>query len=67
MGRKPKLKPHSAQLRQIVEDHPDATLEELRQKLPISVGLATLWRALRELKLTLKKRSFTPPNNSGLT
>jgi transposase len=55
MGRKPKLKQQSAQLRQIVADYPDATLDELRQKLPLSVGISTLWRALRALKLTLKK------------
>src|SRR5258705_3092001 len=55
MGRKPKLKQRSEQLRQIVAAYPDATLEELRRKLPIPVGISTLWRALHALKLTLKK------------
>jgi transposase len=55
MGRKPKLKHHGERLRQIVADCPDATLDELRQQLPVSVGISTLWRALRALKLTLIK------------
>ena len=55
VGRKPKLKNQRERLRQIVAQFPDATLAELRQKLPLSVGISTLWRALAELKLTLKK------------
>jgi transposase len=55
MGRKPKLKHQDEQLRKLVAQHPDATLEELRQKLPVRVGTSTLWRALDKLKLTLKK------------
>ena len=54
-GRKSKLKPHMEELRKQVEDNPDATLEELREKLSIKVGMGTLWRALRALKFTLKK------------
>lgn len=55
VGRKPKLKNQGDRLRKIVAQYPDATLEELRQKLPMMVGISTLWRALAELKLTLKK------------
>ena len=55
VGRKPKLKDQRERLREIVAQFPDATLAELRQKLPLSVGISTLWRALAELKLTLKK------------
>ena len=54
-GPKPKLKAYHEQLQKIVAHCPDATLEELRQKLKIQVGISTLWRALDELKLTLKK------------
>lgn len=54
-GRKPKLKSHHDQLRRLVAQCPDATLEELRLKLDVKVGLSTLWRALDALKLTLKK------------
>ena len=66
-GRKSKLKPHREELRKLVEANPDATLEELREKLSIKVGMGTLWRALRALNLTLKKKSYAPPNKSGLT
>lgn len=55
MGRPPKLKHHSEQLQRIVAESPDATLEELRRKLDIPVGVSTLCRALLALKLTLKK------------
>lgn len=54
-GQKPKLTGHAEKLRKIVEQQPDATLEELREELGISVGISTLWRGLRDLGLTLKK------------
>jgi transposase len=34
---------------------PDATLVEIRQALPTTAGLATLWRAIRRLGFTIKK------------
>ena len=55
IGPKPKLRQHLDQLRSLVVAHPDATLEELRAKLPSKVCLTTIWRALAELKLSLKK------------
>jgi transposase len=55
VGPKPKLLSQRDQLRRLVAAHPDATLEELRAKLPSKVCLTTIWRALAELKLTLKK------------
>lgn len=54
-GQKPRLAGYAEPLRKIVEQQPDATLEELRRELGIQVGISTLWRALRDLKLTLKK------------
>lgn len=54
-GPKPKLAGHGERLRELVGEDPDATLEELRARLGISTGISTLWRALRDLKLTLKK------------
>src|SRR5262245_19756957 len=42
-------------LRQLVAQHPDATLEELRQFVGIDCSLTAIWRALRKLKLTRKK------------
>lgn len=43
-------------LEQLVQERPDATLKELRAALGMSVGLATVWRALKRLRLTFKKR-----------
>ena len=44
-------------LKALVTADPDATLEELRQGLQTSAGLATIWRELNNLDLTLKKTS----------
>jgi len=54
-GPHPKLAGYEEQLTQLVREHPDATLEELRRKLDVSVCITTLWTALRTLGLTLKK------------
>jgi transposase len=52
-------------LRQLVEEQPDATLAELRERLHhqtgVLIGVATVDRMLRlKLNLTLKKKVFTP-------
>jgi transposase len=39
----------------LVAARPDATLAELREALRTSVGLTTIWRALKQLDLTFKK------------
>jgi len=39
-----------------VREKPDATLKELRQALGARVGLATVWRALKRLQITFKKK-----------
>ena len=54
-------------LDQLVRQHPDATLAELRTQLGVQVSLATLWRALQRLQLTFKKRSSMPPSKIGPT
>src|ERR1043166_6847030 len=43
-------------LRELVRQQPDATLEELRQRLGASCSLMTLSRALRQLGLPRKKK-----------
>ena len=52
-----------AVLRQLVEEHNDATLEELRNLLKqatgIQVGRSTIDRMLKKLNLTLKKKRST--------
>ena len=39
----------------VVAARPDATLAELRDALRTSAGLTTIWRALNQLDLTVKK------------
>lgn len=52
-------------LRALVAAQPDRTLAELRDALPTSASLTTIWRALGRLRLTVKKngtrrRATTP-------
>lgn len=54
-GPKPKLGTHLDRLKTLVDQRPDATLEELRAQLPIRVCLTTVWNALQTLQITLKK------------
>lgn len=54
-GPKSKLSEYLEQLTALVQEQPDATLEELQQRLPVRVGLTTIWRALLALGFTLKK------------
>ena len=42
-------------LRALVTPQPDATLAELRDRLRTSAALATIWRELNQLDLTVKK------------
>ena len=42
-------------LRALVTAQPDATLAELREALRTSAALATIWRELNQLELTIKK------------
>lgn len=46
---------HEGQLAALVAARPDATLAELREALRTSAGLATIWRELDRLELTVKK------------
>jgi transposase len=62
-----KLDDQLERLRQLVEERPDATLLELRDQLGVSVAPATIWRALRRLQLTFKKKLSTPASKTALT
>ena len=53
--RPPLLEPYLPQLAALVDAQPDATLAELRAALGVPVSLATVWRAVDRLGLTLKK------------
>ena len=39
----------------LITARPDATLAELREQLPTTAALSTLWRAIDRLNLTVKK------------
>jgi len=56
------LAEHTELLRRLICENSDATLDELRARLPVAVGRTTVWRALEELKLSFKKKSSTQPN-----
>ncbi len=55
-GPKAKLAEHRGLLKQIVTKTPDATLEEIREQLPVLVSIQTVHVELKKLKLTCKKR-----------
>jgi transposase len=67
-GPKPKLAAHDEALRARVMSEPDATLAELQAWLMgerhVKVSIGCLWKRLRQLGLTLKKRYCVPPNKS---
>jgi transposase len=67
-GPDPKLtQAHRLQLAKLVEQTPDATLNQLREQLNRPVSISTIFRALDDMKLTLKKSPFTPANRIGRT
>ena len=66
-GRARALDAHAERLRQLVADHPDATLRELRDRLGVAVGLTALWAAVRRLGLTVKKKSSGRPSRTART
>jgi transposase len=54
-------------LADLVRRHPDATLAELRRRLGVGVGITTLWRAVAQLGLTLKKSRSGPASRTAPT
>ena len=52
-------------LRELVEQQPDATLEELRERLDVGCSAWAVGKALRRLGLTYKKRRSTPPSRTA--
>jgi transposase len=59
--------PAEQRLRQAVAETPDATLEELRGRLGVPASRMAVFRALRRLKLTRKKKRWPAPSSSGPT
>jgi transposase len=67
-GRRPTTwSPHAARMREAIVAAPDLTLRELKDRLELTLSLSTLWRAVKALGLTLKKKSSGPPSATGLT
>jgi transposase len=66
-GPKLKLAPHETKVRQLVADHPDATLAEYCEMLSehVVVSTTTLCDFFHYLKITRKKRLSTLPNNTA--
>ncbi|MEM8738842.1 MAG: hypothetical protein AAGG38_10255 [Planctomycetota bacterium] len=54
-------------LRQLVEQQPDATTDELHRRLGADCTASAVGMALRRLKRSFKKRRSTPPNRTGPT
>lgn len=55
------------QLRALVDQHPDATLVELRDRLGVNVTPWSICKALRALGLTFKKSRSTPRSRTAST
>jgi len=57
-GTPPRLDQQALQrLRQLVDDDPDATLRELRQRLGVGGSLMIVWRGIKALGITVKKKT----------
>jgi transposase len=65
--RPPALAADADRIRAAVRSTPDATLAELKAGLGLAVSLATLWRAVHALGLTVKKKRSGRPNRTGRT
>jgi transposase len=62
-GSDPKLgEAERQQLAELLEETPDSTLAELKEKLSTPVSISTICRTLIQMKLTLKKSRSTPAN-----
>lgn len=55
------------QLRQLVQQQPDATARQLHQRLGIQCSVSAVDMALRRMGLSFKKRRCMPPSRIGPT
>lgn len=61
-GRRPKItQKHERQLKRLVRDRPDMTLEELRDAIDLDCTPQAIHYALVRMDLSLKKRRSAPP------
>jgi transposase len=62
-GRKPKITPlHQQQLKRLVSERPDMTLEELRDAMGLACTPQAIHYSLERMGLSLKKRRSNPPS-----
>lgn len=63
------LRKHETALQKMVDKKPDATLDELQDKLArqrrVTTSRSTIWRALERLRLRRKKSPNNPASNSA--
>jgi transposase len=64
-GRKRKI--DRGRLAGLVQQQPDATLMELRERLGIQCSLSAIWMALDAMRITFKKKRSAPPSKTGQT
>ena len=65
-GPQPKISgPRLKKLQALVEQHPDATLDELRRRMRMKCAKSTIYLALVRLGLSYKKSHSTLPSSSG--
>jgi transposase len=58
-GTQPKLDANAeARLLALVQEQPDATLAELRDRLGVPCSIMTIWRALQRHRISRKKKTF---------
>ena len=62
-----RIKIDPVRLAELVKDHPDATLKELREKLGIVCAESAICMALQRLKLSFKKRRSMRPSRTDPT
>lgn len=55
--RTPKWKAEAEAIEKAIKEKPDLTLAELKEELQTDLSISSLWRALKALKLTLKKKT----------
>lgn len=54
-------------LRARVAEHPGTTLEDLQRDLGLPASITSIWNALQELGLSLKKKRSAPPSKTART
>ena len=64
-GPVPILAAHRGRLAELARAAPDLTPAEYRDRLGVAAAPVTVWRALRALGLTFKKKSSGPPSRTA--